>query len=199
MSSVRSTQSSVRRLSCAIALCAPLLGCTAVEPVDKSWAEEIRLEAHDFERILGAPFDTVAGRRAWSWKTRLTWDGDFPVSATLRLADIDGVRQSGTDPILRFQLLRPPAPIAVHVVPVEGSIPDAEEVVFVVEHGGEILAAPMANPFRGAIGGMVTPGATTIPGAGWTPKNSCQFSLISVNTAQRINLELKLYLNLQKA
>jgi hypothetical protein len=112
----------------------------------------------------------------------LIWDGDFPLSAALRLADLETVADRGSTRILDFELGRPPAPLTVHVIPVEGEIPDAEQVVFVAASRDDVLAVPMANPFRGVSGGDLVPGGTSIDDPRATPERSGQLQLIRVYT-----------------
>lgn len=161
-------------------LAAFFCGCVSREPVDKTWAWEIGLKARNVERALGAPFDLPEGRRSWSWRMELVWDGDFPVSAALRLADLETVADRGSTRILHVDVGRSPAPLTVHVIPVDEAIPEAEEVVFVVVSRDDVFAVALANPFRGVTGGDLMPGGTSIDDPRATTDRSGHLQLIRV-------------------
>ena len=110
-----------------------LCGCRTVPLGGEPWAWQVGLELPEFRRSLGVPFDDA--RSEWSWRMRFTWEEPLPLKADLRLADLRTLLATGSDSLLSFELPQSPTDVAIHIVPMETVLPEAEQVILVVSYG----------------------------------------------------------------
>lgn len=143
-------------LRCALVAFVPLagIGCWTYRVGGPFWSERIGLEVPTIKKRMGEPFGDGS---TWSWEIRFAWDAGFPLTAELRIADLGVVPDGPSERLLGFELEESPADVSVHVVGVDGAIPEAAEVELVVSAETRLHRARVPNPFRDTTGGSPTP------------------------------------------